>query len=115
MDSMAAFANGEMARARGAPLMVFDWHKAARLIAERKPAVASAGLEGDWSYTGGDIYRDGAAVRDEYTYLASVWAEPEIELDGEREPCWILSKDSPGWDSGTKWPDSAVALLAVVP
>lgn len=42
MDTMSAFAKGEANR--GKELMVFDWDKAAQLISERKPSVASAGL-----------------------------------------------------------------------
>jgi hypothetical protein len=111
MNSLVAMVLGEQALAQGAPLRVFDWHKAARLIAERKPRLVSAGLSGDWEYTGGTIYRDGAIVTDEYTYLASIWAEPEIDLDGEVIDCSILASESEGWDSHTKWPESAIALL----
>lgn len=46
MDTMRAFAMGEANR--GNEMMVFDWEKAARLIAERKPGIAGAGLEFDW-------------------------------------------------------------------
>ena len=33
--------------------MVFDWNKAAQIIKERGATNASAGLSGDWEYTGG--------------------------------------------------------------
>lgn len=112
MDSLSAFAMGEAARRSGAPTMVFDWEKAARLIAERKPRVASAGLSSDWEYTGGVIYRDGELVTDEYTYLASLWATPELDMDGDVIECWRLASDSPGWDASTKWPDVARAILS---
>ena len=46
MDTLMAFVIGE--RNRHKELMVFDWNKAARLIKERKPFVASAGLRDDW-------------------------------------------------------------------
>jgi hypothetical protein len=93
--------------------MVFDWEKAARLINERKPDEAEAGLAGDWSYTGGLIWRDGAPVsRDEsYTFLQSFWAAPQIEMDGERIDCWRYADDGCGWDSDTFWPAEAKALL----
>ena len=42
MNTWAAFAMGEANR--GKEMMVFDWDKAARLIGERKPECASAGL-----------------------------------------------------------------------
>lgn len=46
MDTMQAFMMGEMNR--GNERMIFDWDKAARIIAERKPKEAMAGLRGDW-------------------------------------------------------------------
>jgi hypothetical protein len=111
MDNMSAFAIGEANR--GKPLMVFDWEKAARLIRERQPREALAGLRGDWKYTGGEIYRDGQPVpqEDTYTYLASTWAVPEIYLDGEVLECWKYESETPGWGSDTYWPEEARLLL----
>lgn len=112
MDTMMAFAMGEANR--GKPAMVFDWHKAARLIRERKPREVGAGLMSDWEYTGGSIYRNGAPVKkdDTYTYLASTWATPEIELDGEKEPCFLMEYDSKEvWDEHTYGPQSALDIL----
>lgn len=110
MDTMSAFAMG--AANRGKSLMVFDWDKAARLIAERKPKRAAAGLRSDWEYTGGTIFADGSPVHDSYTYLASTWAVPELDIDGDVVECWRWEEGS-GWDSGTKWPASALAILAL--
>ena len=97
---------------------MFDWDRAARRIAEVKPRVASAGLEGDWEWTGGDIYRDGKPLgRDEtYTFLASTWALPELGMDGHTEPCYVYVDEAPAsWGddrgSGTFWPESALAIL----
>jgi hypothetical protein len=112
MDTLSAFARGEAARASGAQMMVFDWDKAAALIAERKPSVAEAGLSGDWGYTGGTIYQGGKPVTDSYTYLASLWATPELELDGERVDCWRYSSGDQDWNADTKWPKSALRILA---
>ena len=113
MDSVAAFAKGQAALAAGSPMMVFDWNKAAQLIRDEKPQVASAGLAGDWSYTGGEIYRDGKPVPEDetYTYLGSLWANPELEMDGLRQDCFLLEENSLGWDSGTYWPESALNIL----
>jgi hypothetical protein len=112
MDSMSAFIRGDANR--GKELMVFDWLKAAQLIAERRPTVASAGLAGDWEWTGGTIYRGGKPVpRDQtYTYLASTWATPELDMDGDVVPCFRMASEVPGWGSETYWPDEAVAQLA---
>jgi hypothetical protein len=91
---------------------VFDWHQAARLIADKRPCHAIAGLSGDMSCTSGTIYRDGQPVTDTYCYLCSVWATPVLVLDdGEEIPCWIYQDESPGWDSGTIWPQSALDIL----
>ena len=111
MDTMAAFAMGQANRGR--PLMVFDWDRAAQLIRERKAREASAGLSGDWEYTGGEILRDGKPIPAEetYVYLASTWATPELEIDGDRMDCFRMQADTPGWNSKTYWPDSALALL----
>lgn len=115
MNTKQAFANGEMARATNAPMRVFDWDKAANLIKEMNAQEASAGLASDWEYTGGRIWADGKPVprEDTYTYLASIWATPEIEIDGTVMDCWRYAAESPGWDSATYWPDSARTILGI--
>ncbi|MEN6379724.1 MAG: hypothetical protein ABFD15_09120 [Methanofastidiosum sp.] len=90
--------------------MVFDWNKAAKLIAERKPEVASAGLSGDWEWTGGTIWENGKPVMDSYTFLASTWATPELNMDGEIYDCFVM-KSKTTWDSHTKWPKSALKKI----
>jgi hypothetical protein len=94
---------------------VFDWDKAARLIAEQKPKRASAGLRDDWGATADTIYRDGEPVMDASPYLASNWAIPELAMDGCYQECWRWQTDTPGWDSGTLWPESALAILHATP
>ena len=114
MDSMAAFAKGQAALAAGSPMMVFDWNKAAQLIRDNNPSTALAGLAGDWSWTAGEIYQNGASVpKDEtYMYLASLWATPELEMDGLRQDCYLLEDKEPeGWDAKTYWPESALSIL----
>ena len=113
MDSMMAFAMGEANR--GKPLMVFDWNKAARVIKERGATSASAGLSGDWGNTGGEILTDGKPNTTDYTYLASTWATPELNIDGETIDCFIMEDDVPAdWGdtfSDIKWPLSAIEIL----
>jgi len=71
VDSITAFLMGEANR--GKSLMVFDWEEVARIIKERKPSHAAAGLAGDWEWTG--YTADGIPDRDgTYAYLASTWA-----------------------------------------
>lgn len=108
MNTYQAFANG--AANQGKELMVFDWDKAAKLIKERQPQEAGAGLRGDWEWTGGIIYENGEIVEDSYTYLSSTWATPELEMDGETIDCFIM-KSQTEWDCETKWPDTAKEIL----
>jgi hypothetical protein len=116
MESMAAYAKGEANR--GNEMMVFDWNKAARLIRDEQPTRAGAGLQSDWEWTGGAIYRDGAPVLpdDTYTYLASTWATPELSMDGELQDCFVMESEAPvvdgmHWTSGTYWPQCALDIL----
>lgn len=110
MDSLFAFAMGQIHKNDRSK--VFDWIKAARLIRLRLPKVASAGLAGDWEYTSGEIYRDGAPIpADEtYTYLSSNWALPELDIDGEVIDCWVW-RDETTWDAHTYWPPEALEEL----
>lgn len=111
MDTMAAFARG--VANRGREHRVFDWDKAARIIKERKPSCAAAGLSEDWGCTGGDIYRDGQPVKadDTYVYLSSNWATPVLEIDGENIECWLMESQAHGWNARTYWPESAITIL----
>lgn len=109
MDTIRAFAMGQANRDR--EMMVFDWDRAARRIRETGAREASAGLRDDWEYTGGGIFQDGKPDFESYTFLASTWAVPEIDLDGIVEECYRMESEVPGWGAGTKWPDSALALL----
>ena len=112
MDTLRAFAMGEASR--GNRSRVFDWDRAAELIAERRPVEASAGLATDWEWTGGPIWADGRPVprEDTYTFLASTWAEPELDMDGDVQPCWRYKDETDDWNSGTYWPESALAKIA---
>ena len=111
MDSLMAFAMGQANRGREP--MVFDWDKAAMIIKERGAMSASAGLSGDWEYTGGEILEDGKPVpkEDTYVYLASTWATPELSIDGDLIDCFKMAGETDGWDSDTYWPESALKIL----
>lgn len=108
MDTMSAFLRAEANK--GQRFKVFDWKKAAELIRDKKPRLASAGLGRDWEHTGGVIY-DGKPVMDGGTYLCSNWAIPELDMDDHVVDCWIYQDESPGWDSQTVWPESALEIL----
>lgn len=110
MDTMSAFLMGQANE--GNELMVFDWDKAAKLIKESGCENAEAGLSGDWGCTGGSIFKDGKPDLEDYTYLASTWAIPELMFnDKQTVDCWKYQSEVPEWDSGTKWPESALAIL----
>lgn len=109
MDTMMAFAKAQAARK--SEQMVFDWNKAARLIKERGAKFVEAGLSGDWEWTGGTIFQNGAPVMDSYTYLSSNHATPEIDLDGDRFPCYCMQSEQPAFNAETKWPAEALAIL----
>lgn len=109
MDTLFAFMMGEANRHR--ELMVFDWDKAAQLIKENHPEIAGAGLSGDWEWTGDIIYANGKPVYESCPYLASTWATPELELDGEIIPCYKMQHEVPDWGCYTKWPQSALNIL----
>ena len=113
MDTMAAYA---MARANfGKELKIFDWDKAAEIIRDKKPRWAIAGLKGDMENTAGTIYEDNTPITDDYTYLASNWATPILQIETDEGiqdiPCYRMKHEVPDWDSGTKWPNSAMEIL----
>ena len=108
MDTMFAFAMGEAHR--NCERKVFDWDKAARLIKEKKPKCADAGLQEDWYWTADEIYRDGEIVEDGNPYLASTWATPVLTLDGEDFECYVM-ESSTEWGADTYWPESARRIL----
>ena len=57
------------------------------------------------------IFDDGRPVKDDYTFLASTWATPTLEIDGDEEiECYIMSNET-RWGSDTKWPNSSLEIL----
>ena len=111
MDTMSAFVMGQANQ--GKEMMVFDWVKAAHLIKKRKPTIASAGLRNDWEYTGGEIWKDGKPVpkKETYIYLASTWAVPELDLDGEVVECYVMQGKRKKWHAKTYWPKETKKIL----
>lgn len=103
---------------RNNPVKAFDWDKAAEIIkakfAEHHDLTAEAGLQGDWSYTGGCIFAEGHAIVSEYTYLSSTWATPMLVLswDGEDQeeiPCYTDENDR--FKSDSKWDEISLKIL----
>lgn len=118
MDLCQAWARGDANRRK--ELMVFDWNKAAQLIKKNKNAIIAAGLKGDEEHTKGIIWKCGKIVPKEetYCYLASTWAIPQIEINGEKEDCFIMKSNMPSeWIANSKdcaeiyFPQSALDIL----
>lgn len=112
MNTLFAFSLADKARKDNKPEMVFDWEKAANLILKYRPKIASAGLSQDWENTGGIIYQNKQIVINTYTYLASIWAEPELDMDDKIYPCWRYDNEVSEWNYDTKWPKEAIDILS---
>lgn len=108
---------GQANRAAGVSLKMFDFEKAAEIIKDRfskhPDLVAEAGLQGDWAYTGGEIFENGKPTNESYTYLASNWAPPTLILswDGREQEELECSKE--GDNSGAKWDEKSLQILGI--
>lgn len=110
----------EQARLAGVTHKAFDWDKAAEIIkarfSEHHDLLAEAGLQQDWNYTGGEIFRDGKPINDSYTYLASNWAMPTLILswDGqEQEEIECFAETNDRFNSETKWDNKSLEILGI--
>lgn len=121
MNTAKAIIKSCIAQLRGADFMVFDWEKAARILHDRKPFAAFAGLKDDFECTGAMIYKQGHPIllgadgEKPYTFLGSCWAKPMLVLlDEKGQPeemeCFTTDKNSP-YCCHTYWPREAVRLL----
>jgi len=100
------------------PHKAFDWDKAAEIIKEKLKTnpnlTAEAGLEGDWDYTGGTIFKNGKPTTEYYTYLESNWAMPTliITLDnGQDESFDCFTGANERFSSDAKWDEISLAIL----
>lgn len=112
MNTLEAAARYKQAISEGKRMRVFDWDKAARILRAQGASEAYAYLEEDEDCTGGYILQNGEIIKNEYTYLASLWARPMLRInDLEDIPCYRNEEDTPGWDADTKWPESALEIF----
>lgn len=111
----------KIAGENGVKIMKFDWDKAAEIIKERfsnhPDLLAEAGLQGDWNYTGGEIFEDGKPTNDECTFLASNWAKPTLILsyDGKEQEeieCFTTDENS-RFDETSKWDEHSLKILGI--
>ena len=110
MDSRLAFIKGETNKDKEPK--VFDWVRAAKIIKEKGADSASAGLQSDWEWTGGDILKDGEPIpeKETYVHLTSTWAIPELNIEGEITECYLMESEST-WKYGAYWPEEALKIL----
>jgi hypothetical protein len=89
MDSLSAFAMGQAARQRGNKMKTFDWDKAEKILKEKNPESADAGLALDYEWTRDTIWKNGEFVQND-AYLHSIWATPMLIINDTDEeiPCW---------------------------
>lgn len=90
---------------------IFDWMHAAELIKKLNPKTAYAGLMEDWSSTSGKIIYNYEPYLEDYTFLASSWAHPVLEIDNVFYDCYIIGELKPDCNEYTKWPKEAIEVL----
>lgn len=98
MDTMQAFAMNKIATAKGNKMRQLDWDKAKEICEKNKGKTIYAGLQYDMEWTGGCIFDGEKYVRD-YVFVASTWATPILEIEGEEIECWKYGEDTdmPKW------------------
>jgi hypothetical protein len=103
---------------KGAIFKAFDWDKAAEIIKNKfklyPDLLAEAGLQGDWNYTSGTIFKEGEPVIGSYKYLCSNWAIPTLILswdDEEQEEidCWVEANER--FHSDSDWDQISLDIL----
>lgn len=112
---------GQINRKLGKSQMAFDWDKAAEIIKEKlkehSDLYAEAGLQGDWNYTGGEIFYDGKPTNSVYTYLSSNWATPTLILswDGkeQEEIACYTTEEGNRFTSDSKWDEKSLDILGI--
>lgn len=111
---------GKEAKVKGNKQMYFDWDKAATIIKnhfeKHKDLTAEAGLQGDWDYTGGGIFREGKPTNENYTFLKSNWAIPTLLLswdDKDQEEIECYTVEETRFESDSKWDETSLNLLGI--
>jgi len=109
------------AKSRGEKMKAFNWDKAAQIIkdklSEYPNLYAEAGLQGDWNYTGGEIFSDGKPTNSGYTYLSSNWAIPTLLLYNNGDEiaeieCHVIQEGT-RFNSDSKWDNESIKILGI--
>lgn len=87
-----------------------NWKKVQQIVDKNPNSVIYAGLQEDWNNTSGLIFARGEYY-DGYVYVASSWATPIVDVDGEEIECWTYEKTKEGsgrpswWGNGNELKD----------
>lgn len=110
----------KIAQEKGNKVMAFDFDNAAEIIKREfklhPDLIAEAGLQGDWNYTGGTIFKNGKPTNDSYTFLASNWAKPTLILtwDGiEQHEIECSIEENERFNSESKWDKISIEILGI--
>lgn len=110
----------DIAEKKGNIIKAFNWDKAAEIIKNRLKdypnLIAEAGLQGDWRFTGGIIFKEGKPIIDSYTYLSSNWATPTLILswnNKEQEEIECSIKESERFHCDSKWDYKSLEILGI--
>ena len=97
-----------------------DFDKAAKIIkksyAEHKDLIVEAGLQEDWEYTSGVIFKDGHPTIEDQTYLSSNWAIPTLILeydDKEQKEIECYCDQNERFGCHSKWDDVSLKILGI--
>ena len=124
-ESKLSFADGfmgtEAKKASGSKQMYFDWNKAASLIKEylvNYPELnAEAGLQGDWAYTGGNIFKDRKPNNEDTTYLSSNWAIPTLIIENNgveiAELACFTADNVNNYTASSQWDEESLTILGI--
>lgn len=99
MKGYLGFAEGMFygaARGTASKKKYMDWQKVKQIIQEHPNSTIYAGLQEDWGYTSGLIYKNGQYYDGGGFYGCSTWATPILDVDGEEIECWTHKKTEEG-------------------
>lgn len=115
-----AYMKAKIAESNGNKHKVFDWDKAVRVIKENGYKNCGAGLGQDFEWTAGMILVDGVPYLEDYTYLSSNWATPQLIVYSSKDDglfsyeevidCYIMS-DETTYGASTQFPEHLIKLF----
>lgn len=96
MDTLKAFAIGEMARARGDKMKYYDYEKAIRLMKKYNVKKAGFFMASDKEWTYDELTLSQIKKKPRIAGInGSCWATPMIEINEEELECWTFIEPNP--------------------